>query len=233
MKNRQFKNVVWTKANVDNVNTKDQSGTLFVCHECDALQRVPDVAPGHDAICIRCKSRLFRNPKGGIDKPLALVIAVMIMFIVANVHPIMDLTIVGVKLTTTITGAAYVFLQSGSPELAAIVWLPSVLIPGLIIAGLFYVLFSIRFQLNWPYTKPILMLIGRLLPWGMMDVFLLGILVSMVKLASLASIVVGIGFYAFVLGVVLYAATIASLEPHILWESLQDQTGSQNEFGND
>jgi paraquat-inducible protein A len=66
----------------------------------------------------------------------------------------------------------------------------------------------------------------------MMDVFLLGILVSMVKLAALASIIVGIGFYAFVLGVVLYAATIASLEPHTLWEGLQDQTDSRNEFEN-
>ena len=215
-----------------NVNTIDQSGILFVCHECDALQRVPAIEPGHDATCVRCKSRLFRNPRGGIDKPLALVITVIIMFIVANIHPIMDLTIVGVKLSTTITGAAHVFWQSGSPELAAIVWLPSVLIPGLIIAGLFYVLFSIRFQLNWPYTKPILVWIGRLLPWGMMDVFLLGILVSMVKLAALASIIVGIGFYAFVLGVVLYAATLASLEPHTLWESLQDQSGKQNEFEN-
>jgi len=214
------------------METIDRSGILFVCHECDALQRVPAVEPGHDAICIRCKSRLFRNPRGGIDKPLAFVIAVMIMFIVANIHPIMDLTIVGVKLTTTITGAAYVFWQSGSPELAAIVWLPSVLIPGLIIAGLFYVLFSIRFQLNWPYTKPILVLIGRLLPWGMMDVFLLGILVSMVKLVALASVIVGIGFYAFVLSVVFYAATIASLEPHTLWEGLQDQTRKRDEFEN-
>ena len=217
---------------MSSVNAIDQSGILFVCHECDALQRVPAVEPGHDAICIRCKSRLFRNPRGGIDKPLALVIAVMIMFIVANIHPIMDLTIVGVKLSTTITGAAYVFWQSGSPELAAIVWLPSVLIPGLIIAGLCYVLFSIRFQLNLPYTKPILVLIGRLAPWGMMDVFLLGILVSMVKLAALASIIVGVGFYAFVLAVVFYAATIASLEPHTLWESLKDQSDKQNEFEN-
>ena len=137
---------------MDSVETMGQKEILFVCHECDALQVVPVVEPGHDANCSRCKSRLFRNPKGGIDKPLALVIAVMIMFIVGNIHPIMDLTITGVKLSTTITGAAYVFWLSGSHELAAIVWLPSVLIPGLIIASLCYVLLSIRFQLNLPYA---------------------------------------------------------------------------------
>jgi paraquat-inducible protein A len=208
----------------------DQSGILFVCHECDALQKVPAVDPGHDANCVRCKSRLFRNPKGGIDKPLALVMASMVLFVIANVFPIMTLTIVGVKLSTTITGAAYIFMQQGSPELAAIVWLPSVLIPGLIIAGLFYVLFSIRFQMNWRFTKPILVWISRLLPWGMMDVFMLGILVSMVKLVGLADVVIGTGFYAFAVLVVLYAATIASLETHTLWEHLKDQPDSRKEL---
>jgi len=214
------------------METVEQSSILFVCHECDALQRVPAVEPGHDATCVRCKSRLFRNPRGGIDKPLAFVIASLMIFIVANLNPIMTLDILGVKLNTTITGAAYIFMRSGSPELAAIVWLPSVLFPGLILSGLFYVLFSIRFQKNWRFTKPVLVWISRLQPWGMMDVFLLGILVSLVKLVGLAEVVVHMGFYAFALVVVLYAATIASLEPHTLWESLKDQSDDRNEFEN-
>ena len=214
---------------VDSVKTTGQPGILFVCHECDALQKVPAVEPGHDADCVRCKSHLFRNPRGGIDKPLALVISALMIFVVANLNPIMTLDILGVKLNTTITGAAYTFMRSGSPELAAIVWLPSVLLPGLILLGLFYVLFSIRFEMNWRYTKPVLVWISRLLPWGMMDVFLLGILVSLVKLVGLAEVVIDMGFYAFFLLVVLYAATIASLEPHTLWEALKDKKGNQNE----
>lgn len=206
-----------------------QKEIRFVCHECDALQMVPAVEPGHDANCIRCKSLLFRNPRGGIDKPLAFLIASMVMFVIANVMPIMTLTIVGVKLSTTITGAAYIFYQQGSPELAAIVWLPSVFIPGVIILSLFYVLFSVRFQMNWRYAKPLLVLTGRLLPWGMMDVFMLGILVSIVKLVGLADVVIGTGFYAFAFLVVLYASTIASLETHTLWERLTEQPGSSTE----
>jgi len=214
---------------VGSLKTMDQEEIRFVCHECDALQMVPAVEPGHDANCIRCKSLLFRNPRGGIDKPLAFLMASMVMFVIANVMPIMTLTIVGVKLSTTITGAAYIFYQQGSPELAAIVWLPSVFIPGVIILSMFYVLFSIRFQLNWRYAKPLLVLTGRLLPWGMMDVFMLGILVSIVKLVGLADVVIGTGFYAFAFLVVLYASTIASLETHTLWERLTEQPGSSTE----
>ena len=217
--------------NVDSSEPQGQPGILFVCHECDLLQKVPYVEPGHDATCARCKYRLFRNPKGGIDKPLALVIASLMIFIVANINPIMTLDILGVKLDTTITGAALIFMESGSPELAAITWLPSVFIPGLILGGLFYVLFSIRFEMNWRYTRPVLVWISRLLPWGMMDVFLLGILVSLVKLVGLAEVVLDMGFYAFFLLVILYAATIASIEPHALWEELKEekQKGTANE----
>ncbi|MGI9319665.1 MAG: paraquat-inducible protein A [bacterium] len=215
--------------NVDSGESQSRQGILFVCHECDLLQKVPYVEPGHDATCVRCKYRLFRNPKGGIDKPLALVVASLIIFVVANVHPIMTLDILGVKLDTTITGAAYIFWQSGSPELAAITWLPSVLIPALILGGLFYVLFSIRYEMNWRYTRPVLVWISRLLPWGMMDVFLLGILVSLVKLVGLADVVLDMGFFAFFLLVLLYAATMASLEPHTLWEALKDSDKDGNE----
>jgi len=208
---------------MSSIKTVDQPGILFVCHDCDALQQVPAVEPGHDANCIRCGSRLFRNPKGDINKPLAFIVASMILFVIANTQPIMSVTILGIQQDATISAAALAFIQAGSPELAAIVWLPSVLIPGLTISCLCYVLFSIRFQLNWPYTRIMLVWISRLLPWGMMDVFLLGILVSLVKLVALANVALGMGFYAFLILIFLYAASIASLEKHTLWESLGSQ----------
>ena len=217
---------------LDNTRTADQAGILFVCHDCDALQKVPEVAPGNDAICVRCGTRLFRNPKSDIDKPLAYIIASMILFVVANTQPIMSITILGIKQDATISDAALAFIGSDSPEIAALVWLPSVLIPGLIITLLFYVLFSIRFQLNWPYAKTMLVWISRMLPWGMMDVFLLGIIVSLVKLVSLAEVALGIGFYAFLILIFLYAASIASLDPHTLWENLGGEYERQPESEN-
>jgi paraquat-inducible protein A len=205
---------------MDRTKSTDQQGTLFVCHDCDALQRVPAVAPGHDALCVRCGSRLFRNPKSDIDKPLAFIFASMILFVIANTHPVMTITILGIAKNASISDAALAFIHAGSPEIAVIVWLPSVLLPGLTISALFYVLFSIRFELNWPGTKTMLVWISRMLPWGMMDVFLLGILVSLVKLVALADVALGMGFYAFLILIFLYAASIASLEPHTLWEHL-------------
>ena len=202
---------------------------IFVCHECDALQRVSNIEPGNVANCVCCGGHLFRNPKGGIDKPLALAISSLILYFVANLYPIMTITIAGIKQDATLTDSAIVFMQQGSPELAAIVWVPSVLIPGLIISGLLYVLLSIRYSLGWRYTTTILIWISRMLPWGMMDVFLLGILVSLVKLSALADVVLGTGFYAFVVLIIFNAAAIASLEPHLLWECLDDRADRELE----
>ena len=200
-----------------------QQGTLFICHECDALQRVPAIQPGNVASCACCGSTLFRNPPGGIEIPLALFISALILFLIANAYPIMKLDIAGIERATTLTGSALVFIDEGNPGLALIVWLSSVFIPGFIIVGLIYVLLSIRYALDWPFTKPVLRWVSRMLPWGMMDVFLLGILVSLVKLSALADIVLGTGFYAFAVLIVLYAAASSWLEPHQLWEQLDRQ----------
>lgn len=205
------------------MEVNEQPKMLFVCHECDALQNVSGLNPGNVALCVCCGSSLFKNPVDGIEKPLALVIASMILFVVANIYPIMTINISGIERETTLTGSALIFLQQGSPELAATVWLPSVFIPGFILFGLFYVLLSIRYELGWFYTKPILVWISRLLPWAMMDVFLLGVLVALVKLVALADVFLGAGFYAFVVLIFTYAAAMSSLEPHLLWQALDEQ----------
>lgn len=207
--------------------TEERPGISFVCHECDALQQVSVIKPGNTVSCICCGSKLFRNPINGIEKPLALIVAAAILFIVANVYPVMTINIAGIERAATLTDSAMIFIELGRPELAATVWVPGVLIPGFIIFGLFYILFSIRFNLALPYTRPLLVWASRLLPWAMMDVFLLGVLVALVKLVALASVLLGPGFYAFVVLVLTYAAATASLEPHTLWQALGEQSDGQ------
>ncbi len=196
------------------------SNLLMVCHECDTVQDVSHIAEGNIGLCVCCGERLFKNPRSAIEKPLALIIACLILFIVANIYPIMTLNILGIERETTLTGAALIFFEQGRPDLAIVVWFTSVLLPGFSIFALCYILFSIYLQKCWRFTRYLLLWVSRLLPWGMMDVFLLAILVALVKLSSLADIVLGLGFIAFVALIVCYAAAISSIEMHILWNRL-------------
>ncbi len=194
----------------------------MACHECDALQNVARIPLGNVALCACCGERLFKNPRSAIEKPLALLFACAILLVVANIYPVMWLSIAGIERHTTLTESALIFYDLGNPELALVVWFTSVILPAFCVFSLLYILFSIHLKRRWPFTRILLVWVSRLLPWGMMDVFLLAILVALVKLISLAEVVLGLGFSAFVALVLSYAAAVSSIEMHILWDRLDD-----------
>lgn len=200
--------------------SEQQHSNLIACHECDALQQVSNLAPGAVAHCHCCNARLYGNPKGGLDVPLALVLSTLIMFLIANAFPLMTLKIAGLSQGTTLSGASWALYKAGMWELGLVVWLVSVVFPGLLIALNLYVLLALRFSLRLPALRSLLVAISRLSPWGMLDVFMLGILVSLVKLSGMADVVLGIGLYAFTALIFLFAASASRLEPHLLWQRL-------------
>ena len=92
---------------------ESDSSTLIVCHECDALQQVKRLPPGAVARCICCGARLYGNPKGGLDVPLALVISTLVTFLIANAYPLMTIKIAGLSQGTTLSGASWALHQAG------------------------------------------------------------------------------------------------------------------------
>jgi len=196
-------------------------GLIVVCEECDSLQRLPELAPGGVARCLRCGARLASNPRGGIDTPLALTLGAAILFVVANVFPLMELDIQGRTQAASFTEAALSLARDGSPGLGLVVWVTSVLVPGLIIGITLYVLTAVRLLRPLPLLRPLLAWLSRFRPWGMLDVFMLGVLVSMVKLGDMADIILGPGLYAFVPLLLFSAGAASTLEPRLLWQRLE------------
>ncbi len=206
----------------------DKNKQLMICHECDALQDVAHIPKGNTAFCVCCGERLFKNTVSAIETPLALIMACAILFIVANLYPVLQLSLAGMNREATLTSSAVIFFMQGSPELAVVILLTSVLLPGFCIFALLYILLSIYLKQCWFFTRPLLVWVKRLLPWGMMDVFLLGILVALVKLAAFADVVLGLGFAAFVVLIFCYAAAISSIEMHLLWSALDNHANKKN-----
>jgi paraquat-inducible protein A len=194
---------------------------LLVCHECDSVQQTPKLLPDGIACCGCCGARLLTNPKGGLDTPFALTLASLMLFIIANSYPLITLNIKGQIQSTTLTGASMAFLENGRPGLALIVWFTTVLGPALVITGTLYAVVAIRFGVRMPFVRVVLAGLSHLQPWGMMDVFMLGVLVALVKLAGMADVVFGVGLYAFVALLLFFSGAIASLEPTQLWDRLE------------
>lgn len=205
--------------------------TLTQCPECDLLQLNPVLPPGAAALCARCGGPLHRNRPDSLEYTLALTLAGLILFLVANSFPFLSLEMQGqVRATTLATGVINLYAE-GMWGLAGVVLFTSILAPGLQLGLLLIVLIPLKMGRLPPRFAFLFRHVRTLAPWGMMDVFMLGILVSTVKLASMAAIVPGTGLYAFGLLIFVLAAAQASLDPDIVWSRLPDRTSRPYQAG--
>jgi paraquat-inducible protein A len=196
--------------------------SLIACHECDLLYELPPLPEGSVAKCSRCGAVLQRHKRDSLDRTLSWTIAGLILFFVANAFPFLALKSGGlVRETTLITGVIELYKQDMS-SVAVLVFLTAILFPLVQLAGMLYLLLPLKVNLL-PWWKPALVFrfIRTLQPWAMMEVFMVGILVSMVKLAKLAKVVPGIAIYSFAILIFVLAAATASLDPHLVWDRLE------------
>lgn len=202
------------------MTSRAKPAELIACHECDLLQRLAEVPVGGSARCRRCGCLIFRNRRNGLDRTLALALAALILFVVANAFPFLAFRMQGQVVETTLVTGVRDLYQQGFPSLAALVLVTSVLAPLLQILSLMYVLLPIRLHAPAPGAIAVFRVTRRLQPWSMMEVFMLGVLVSLVKLADMAEIVPGIALWSFALLIVTLAAAASSLEPRLVWRAL-------------
>jgi len=104
--------------------------------------------------------------------------------------------------------------------LATLVLLTCVLVPLAQMAALLYILVPLKANRPVPHAIRVFRLLQHVAPWGMLEIFMLGILVALVKLGKMATIVPGISVFAFGLLVLVMAAAVTALDPPLLWERL-------------
>ena len=195
--------------------------SMIACHECDLIHRIQPLAEGTIARCSRCGAALHRHKRNSLERTLALTMAGLVLFILANTFPFLSMKIgAQVQESTLITGVRELYTQ-GMWEIALLVLLTTIVVPFLQLAGMLYVLLPIKFNRKPRMLVPVFRLIQKLQPWSMMEVFMLGILVSIVKLAGMASMIPGTSLFAFLALIFVLAASAASLDPHLVWERVE------------
>jgi paraquat-inducible protein A len=169
---------------------------------------------------VRCDALLYYQKKDSLDRTLALTIAGLVLLIVANTFPFLAMKSGGlVRETTLITGIKGLYLQE-MEALALLVFLTIILVPLVHIAGMLYVLVPLKENRVPRHLALVFRFIRSLQPWAMMEVFMLGILVSYVKLGKMATIVPGLALFSFVVLIFVLAGAAASLDPRIVWDRL-------------
>lgn len=191
--------------------------TMIACHHCDLLQRLPRLAPGESAHCPRCGNVLSAKKPDSLNRTLALTVAAAVAFLLANTVPMLGLSAAGREASTTVFGGVEVMWQEGQFLVSAIMLFAAVVAPALDIALMLTILLAVR-RPPAPWWVGALLRYSRIIrPWRMVEVMLLGILVSLIKIAELATVITGIAMWAVAALIVLLAAMSSSFDPDEVW----------------
>lgn len=190
---------------------------LAACKDCDGLhQRVP-LPPGGEARCLRCGSVLYRRPRLNSEHVLALTVAALITLAIAHAFPIVTVQVKGISSSSTLIGCVASLWREGSVFTALLVFATAFLCPLLDIVSVMVLIVTTRLAPSSNLRASLSRLVTALRPWGMTEVFVLGMLVSLIKLSHLARVVPGAALWAFIATAVM-AAVIASFDLRQLWE---------------
>jgi len=193
---------------------------IVACPECDLLLRLPEPPVGGKARCPRCGDTLATNPADPLDRPLALVLAAAIVYVVANVTDLMGLSVVGRRASTTIVGGVIEMWQQGETITALIVAFCAVVAPGAYILLMLLVLLAARRPPAGPWVGELLRWAEVMQPWSMGEVMILGILVALIKIAELATVDPGIGMFAVGALVVPFTSITVTFDPREIWRRI-------------
>jgi len=198
------------------------SKELLVCDQCDLLLRETALEPGGKAFCARCGNVLYRCQPDGLRLSLIFSLTAAVLFLISNSFPIVTIDSQGLTNSTTLLDAAERLVHDGIPSIAALVFATTFLMPALEIMAMIYLLLPLHFQRMPPGFSVAFRLIHFVKPWAMIEVFMLGLLVTISKLSALASVVPNIALGAFVLLMFSVTAAAANFDRRGYWKRVAD-----------
>ena len=202
-------------------NRKEQGGALIACPFCDLLHRETTVERGQRAHCARCDAALPTVDPGALGRTLAWLLASAILLVLANIFPIMEFSYAGRSQSTKLIDGVFWLAQGGLTLVALLVFSTSILFPLLRVAALLYVLLPLRAGTVLPGSESLFRTATALERWGMLDVYSLAIVVTVVKLGELADARVELGCAALVGAAVTMLATNVSLDVRDVWRRFE------------
>lgn len=193
------------------------AASQIVCHECDLLIDVPELDEGKKAFCPRCSYLLTANRPGAPRTIFALSTSALMFLGLANAFPFLGFSARGQEQTVTLIQSVAILITKNYPSLAFVVFALIIAIPAVLLLGLIYVSSSITFNRRWPVVHTVLRWVLHLIPWSMAEIFLIGILVSFVKIVSLADVALGLSFWAYSLFTVCSVIVVLHIDKRELW----------------
>ena len=194
---------------------------IVVCNECHELNR--QTTGDASQTCMRCGAGVHPRRPNSIMRTWALLIAASILYIPANVLPIMTVSSFGQGTPDTIMSGVIALLKHGMVPIAAVVFTASILVPTFKLVGIGLLLYSVQRrqplsarQRIWMYR--FIEFIGR---WSMLDIFVIAILVAVVNFGRIANVEANLGAVAFATVVILTMLAALTFDPRLIWDNTE------------
>ena len=198
---------------------------LGICHRCRQVARLPEATEDAREIdCPTCGAPMHQRNNNSLSHSLAYLIAASVLYIPANVLPVLRTqTILGSEDDTIMSGVI-VLVDSGSWPLGALVFFASIVVPLLKLISLSLLIVTVKTKSRWaPLQRTrlyrLVEFVGR---WSMLDIYVVTLLVGLVQIQSLAIIKPGGGALAFGAVVVLSMLSAMSFDSRLIWDPIQE-----------
>ncbi len=191
--------------------------SCLVCHLIIDMK----AAGGQKLACPRCHSTVSYRKYHSISKCWAFLIAAFVLYIPANIFPIMTLTSFARQSKETIISGIIQLFHTGQWGIGVVVFIASIFVPIFKIAALAFLALSVRFDWKWNplFRSKLYRFVEWIGRWSMIDIFMISILVTIVSLKELANIEPGIGAIAFAAVVILTMYASRAFDPRLIWDN--------------
>lgn len=173
------------------------SGRQIACPYCDTLHSYIHLSEAHcQAKCRQCGAVLYSSPLNP-EEAFVYALTAFLLFIGTHLFPFLSLDLAGNDTTIFIFSTVRILADNGMYPLAFFVFFVILLSPALYLGLILWSVFSLRYGVALKLTRKVLHFISHLTPWNMLEIYLLGVLVAVVKLSSLGNIHFNDGFWLF------------------------------------
>jgi paraquat-inducible protein A len=195
---------------------------IVSCEICGLTQSIEPLPPGASAQCARCGFALYKRKPHSLSRTGAFALAALILYVPANLYPLVTTEYWGAQEKTTIFDAIQGLFQTGEYAIGLLVFTTSLFTPVLKIIGLILLVLTIHWG-KWPRFRTwVYRIILFVDPWNMLEVYLLAVVVSIAELGRVATVHPGAGVISFAGFVVCTILAAISFDPRLIWDHAEE-----------
>lgn len=193
----------------------------MACHGCDLMVDVSGLEDGERANCPRCGEFLTRYREDAFSRVVAYSLAAVVLLILANSYPFLAFSASGLESVMTLRQTPGALWDYGMPEVAFVIAAFIIVIPATVLVLLLALCIPLSNDRYRSWLVPIARAIFLMQNWSMVEVFTIGVIVSLVKISAMATVVIGISFWAYTAFTVCFILAVSSLDRYQCWERLE------------